>query len=357
MKKIASLFFLLIALSLPVHAQFQPTLQQAYSATTATAFNGIRQTGQGLTYHQITWTTSGTVSTCVVQVDTSSDGSSWTSAGMISGQTCTSAGSSSLTSGVANYVRVNLSTLTGGGEVNVVYQAFIRTPNMLVGISNTTGDPTDQTQISMSDEFMGGSLASLTVGDLNWTMSGTAACGTAVATAGAMPNPGLFTMTTGGSSGNTCGITGAAASAMGALGNTGGWYMVWVFKIPSTANAGAYLGFSDSLTAVPSNWAGFKFDTSVDANIHLCVSATCDSTAPAADTNFHRLKMWSSIAGTIWMQYDTSAAVSFCASGCTNAVTPTTNVATPIAQAVTRTAGAKTLTVDYFGFRMSGVSR
>jgi hypothetical protein len=133
--------------------------------------------------------------------------------------------------------------------------------------------------------------------------------------------------------------------------------MVWVFSVPSNATAGAYLGFSDSLTAVPSNWAGFKYDTAGDASFHLCVNATCDATAYTADTNFHRVRIWSNVSTQIWIQFDGNAATSFCASGCTNAVTPTTNVVTPIAQAVTRTAGAKTLTVDYFGLKMSGLAR
>lgn len=351
MKK-AALFFSLLLLTATARAQTQAGLQREYSATAATAFTGIKIAGQGLMYHQIVWATEGTISTCVLQLDKSTDGSTW-STQLISGTTCTSAGSTTLVTGTAAYVRVNISTLTGGGTITAVYQAFIKSPNMLVG----QGNPTDQTTIALRDEFIAGSLSSLSVGELGWTMSGTAACGTAVATAGAIPNVGLFTMTTGGSSGNTCGITGAAASALGALGNFAPWEMVWVFKVPSNATAGAYLGFSDSLTAVPSNWAGFKYDTSVDATFHLCVGATCDATSPAADTNFHTLRMWSGVATTIWIQLDTAAAVSFCAAGCTNTVTPTTNVVTPIAQAVTRTAGAKTLTVDYFGFRAGGLSR
>jgi hypothetical protein len=259
--------------------------------------------------------------------------------------------------GVTPYVRVNVSTLTGGGTLTVTYQAFISNPNALVGVTNAAGNPTDQTSYGISDEFFGGSLASLSIGDLLWTMSGTAACGTAVQGAGTTAHPGQFTVTTGAVSGNTCGITGATASSAGALGNAAPWEMVWVFSVPSNATAGAYLGFSDSLTAVPSNWAGFKYDTAGDASFHLCVNATCDATAYTADTNFHRVRIWSNVSTQIWIQFDGNAATSFCASGCTNAVTPTTNVVTPIAQAVTRTAGAKTLTVDYFGLKMSGLAR
>lgn len=349
--KIKHVLWLLILAALPAQAQTGPAVQRAYNASAASAFETINQGGMGTVYHQLTWTIAGTVTTCVAQVDSSTDGISWTSAGVISGKTCTTNGSSGLVSSVASFTRVNISTLTGGGTLTVVYQSFVASPNMLVGITNSAGNPTDQTSLNLSDDFFGGSLSSLSIGQLLWTMSGTAACGTAVATAGTLPHPSLFTMTTGGSTGNTCGITGAGASALGALGNFAPWEMVWSFSVPSNATAGAYLGFSDSLTAVPTNWAGFKYDTSVDAFFHLCVGATCDGTTYTADTSFHRVRIWSSIATQIFIQFDTNAAVSFCASGCTNTVTPTTNVVTPIAQAVTRTAGAKTLTVDYFGFK------
>lgn len=80
-------------------------------------------------YHQLIWTTSGTVSTCQVTLDTSPDGSTWTVGGAITAQTCTPTGSSLITGIVSsNYLRVNVSTLTGGGAITVVYEGWAYNP-------------------------------------------------------------------------------------------------------------------------------------------------------------------------------------------------------------------------------------
>jgi hypothetical protein len=164
--------------------------------------------------------------------------------------------------------------------------------------------------------------------------------------------------TTGATSGNTCGITFATASALGALGSNAGWTMTWVFKIPTTTTMGAYVGASDSLTAVPSNWFGMRYDTaSSDTVFKLCVSATCDATTYTLDTNFHKVRIRSTTAATILMKFDNNAERSFCAASCNTTVTPSTAVMTAIAQAVTRTTAARNVDVDYFAFRATGLSR
>jgi hypothetical protein len=223
----------------------------------------------------------------------------------------------------------------------------------------------DSESLMISDDFVTGQLTSGSIGSLNWNMQGSAACGTASQPAGSIPNIGLFEVQTGASSGNTCGVTFATAGALGALGATNYWDMTWVFKVPATTNAGAYVGWSDSLTTVPANFAGFAFDTSNSAAFRLCVivasTSTCDATTYTADTNFHRIHLWGqSLSGgtvTIRMQFDGNAAVTFCTSGCTDTVTPTTNGVTPIAQAVTRTTSAQQLIIDYFAVRMMGLVR
>jgi hypothetical protein len=215
----------------------------------------------------------------------------------------------------------------------------------------------DSQIVMESDDFLTGALTSPGIGNLNWSMQGSAACGTAAQPASALPNLGLFEVTTGASSGNTCGLTFATAGALGALGNAGGWDMTWIFKAPVTTNAGAYVGVSDSLTTVPANFFGFTFDTSLAATFRLCSivasAPTCDATTYAADTNFHRLHLWSlnNNAATIIMQFDGNAPVTFCAASCTDTATPTTNAVTPIAQAVTRTSSAQQLILDYFALR------
>jgi len=103
-------------------SSLDPPLYQNYSLTTTGAQAGINLTATPIDTHTISWRPSGTVSTCAVQVDTSPDGTTWASAGAIPSLTCTSPGQFSTASPVvANYVRVNLTTLTGGGTLTVVY--------------------------------------------------------------------------------------------------------------------------------------------------------------------------------------------------------------------------------------------
>jgi len=110
----------------PIPGVFQsnldPPLYQNYSLTTTGAQAGINLTATPIDTHTISWRPSGTVSTCTVALDTSPDGVSWTAGAAIPGQTCTAAGQFSTASPVvANFVRVNLTTLTGGGTVAIVY--------------------------------------------------------------------------------------------------------------------------------------------------------------------------------------------------------------------------------------------
>jgi hypothetical protein len=219
-------------------------------------------------------------------------------------------------------------------------------------------DGNDATEAWMQDEFTGGLLTTGQIGALGWAMAGSAACGSATQPASVWPNLGQFQTTTGATSGNTCGITFATASALGALGSNAGWTMTWVFKIPTTTTMGAYVGASDSLTAVPSNWFGMRYDTaSSDTVFKLCVSATCDATTYTLDTNFHKVRIRSTTAATILMKFDNNAERSFCAASCNTTVTPSTAVMTAIAQAVTRTTAARNVDVDYFAFRATGLSR
>src|SRR6185312_4292246 len=91
-------------------------------ASTATAGTGIAT--PTTYYHQLTWTVSGSVATCSVTLDTSSDNVSWSSGGAIPAQTCTSGGSSSLINVAANYVRINLGTFTGTGSIYISYTGY-----------------------------------------------------------------------------------------------------------------------------------------------------------------------------------------------------------------------------------------
>lgn len=81
---------------------------RSFANTTTTAF-------------AISWNTSSTVASCALQVDSSVDGITWGSADLIASQNCAVVGSvaaTALASG-KNFVRINVTTLTGNGGLNV----------------------------------------------------------------------------------------------------------------------------------------------------------------------------------------------------------------------------------------------
>src|SRR5208282_943086 len=126
MKKIRLLFFLLIPFLL--NAQTTPYLGLQSNAFTATGpFTSLNLTGSSIAWHQITWTTSGTVSTCQIKLQQSADNVNWSD--LVANTTCTSNGQSSATNVVATYVRMNMTTLTGGGSVTVVWTGYTNNPS------------------------------------------------------------------------------------------------------------------------------------------------------------------------------------------------------------------------------------
>jgi hypothetical protein len=125
MKRLLLLLAALLVLSCaPLHAQ-QLVQSQTYTAVT-TLNNGIFEGGQAIGVHNIKWTTSGTVTTCTFTIDTSADNATWSTGGAVAATTCTAAtGSVTVYNiAVANYVRINLSTLTGGGSITITYTGF-----------------------------------------------------------------------------------------------------------------------------------------------------------------------------------------------------------------------------------------
>lgn len=126
MKKRLLVLFLVLLTTCVAHAQ-APTARKAFSTTAVAADSGVNLIGTGVQYHQILWVPVGTVSTCQVELDSSPDDITWSST-IISTTLCTSAGVSSVSSATAtNYVRINVTTLSGGGTIRVTYIGNITT--------------------------------------------------------------------------------------------------------------------------------------------------------------------------------------------------------------------------------------
>lgn len=88
----------------------------------------IPQAGTAIGFHKLSWTTSGTITTCTVALDTSSDGVSWNAGAAIAGQTCTSPGTSTVATVSANFIRINVTVISGGGLVYATWSGFVSNP-------------------------------------------------------------------------------------------------------------------------------------------------------------------------------------------------------------------------------------
>lgn len=89
--------------------------------------------GQSIGTHHITWATSGTASSCTFTLDTSADGVTWTSGGLLASTTCTSSGATTVSNITANYVRLNVTALTSSNATAVV--AFTYTGDVNSAVS------------------------------------------------------------------------------------------------------------------------------------------------------------------------------------------------------------------------------
>jgi hypothetical protein len=123
MKKILCTLTLVFLTALAVSAQ-GPQARKIFTTTVVAADTGVLETGSGVLFHQLVWNVSGTITTCQVQLDQSADNATWSSQ-VIATQACTVNGSSAVSvSTTTNYVRINVTTLSGGGTLTVTYQGF-----------------------------------------------------------------------------------------------------------------------------------------------------------------------------------------------------------------------------------------
>lgn len=136
MKRIVFLLLFLLLLTGTIFSQnivLQYTYQIQMQGQTATGTSSGNITNTGSTFHQFVWNVSGTVSTCTVAIDSSADGITWTAGGVIAAQTCTSNGSVISGNVTTNFIRINLTALTGAGATfNGVLTGYNQNP-----VSNT----------------------------------------------------------------------------------------------------------------------------------------------------------------------------------------------------------------------------
>lgn len=132
MRKLTLLFVLLCSL----YSQSQTIQGYTYLNSVAVqasgANPGVNIIGSGAAFHKIVWNVSGgTFSACQVQIDSSADGSSFTGAGVLASQACTSNGNAISSSVITNYMRINVTSLTSSGGtpvLTVVVYGYVNNP-------------------------------------------------------------------------------------------------------------------------------------------------------------------------------------------------------------------------------------
>jgi hypothetical protein len=108
----------------------------------------IRNTG--IYYHRLTWTGAGTRTSCLAKVEQSVDGTTWTD--LIAAQDCTTDGTAT-TTGYANFVRMQVTALTGSGNTaHLRYDGNPIQPSLGSVTVDTTGLATSANQTGGSQK-------------------------------------------------------------------------------------------------------------------------------------------------------------------------------------------------------------
>ena len=100
-----------------------PSASAAFSPEIGRA-PGISESGLGVYVHHMSWTVSGTVSTCTTAIDSAPDNATWSAGGIMAAQTCTAGGAFSTSGVTANYIALNVTALTssnGSAVLTVTY--------------------------------------------------------------------------------------------------------------------------------------------------------------------------------------------------------------------------------------------
>jgi len=234
-------------------------------------------------------------------------------------------------------------------------------------------DPLDASVVAYDEEFIGGAAGGsfADIGALGWHQTAMAAGGVGSSdhVLSVYPYLGVQEVRTGGTVafGYTLGLAGPSPgrNPLGNLAANVPWRCLWIFKLnPVSAvttftrfRIGLSLGASNLIEPADGIW--LRYDTNVayaDAGFHYVCRAGGANTEPAGppvvavDNNWHKLQIWSTVAGTVWFQFDALAAVSIAAG------VPVVSLA-QVAIIVTDTAAPRDVHLDKASFRMTGLVR
>jgi hypothetical protein len=221
------------------------------------------------------------------------------------------------------------------------------------------------TQVCFDEEFLN-PLSS--AANLNWTLRNISGTSTFTSTAGLYPHIGLVRVTSAAADGNAAGYGLDTSSAGFADFSTNtNWEMYVTFFLLRTTTSGYRIGLATSSASItPADTLTLRYDTALsDTNFMYCRRAAsdtenCVSSGVAADTNWHTLRIFSTVAGTVTFTLDGAASQCFtsAASGCgANSQTMPTAVLSPSLTAKTVSGGATYVELDRWAFCWYGLTR
>lgn len=121
MRKALIIFGLLLAGPIGMYGQGNAVTVRSTTFTATGSGTAISTTS--VKRHALTWWGAGTVSTCTMKLEQSSDGTTWTD--LIAATSCTTNGTTVAPGAViVNFVRLTVTTLTGGGSITLLYEGY-----------------------------------------------------------------------------------------------------------------------------------------------------------------------------------------------------------------------------------------
>lgn len=218
------------------------------------------------------------------------------------------------------------------------------------------------TQIVLTDDFAGGLATSGSVGQLGWSFTTIGSAPAVSRMIGAANHPGLIQFATNASvtagQGGSLWLSSSTASQIFlSLTTATNWDSYFTFSLSSTSDIRAYIGYGDTMGAPlgGASYIGVRLDASVpDTNfIFVCSNAgaaTEVNSGITANTNYHTLRLRSVATGMILFSLDGGSEQSIATNCYAGDVSPAFQV-------LAHTTTQRSVSVDYFGFFGSGLSR
>jgi hypothetical protein len=231
--------------------------------------------------------------------------------------------------------------------------------------------PLDARIIAVDEEFLSTNAANNTAGTHGWSLASVTGTNTLTSTVSTWPNLGVLTISAGTATpaqgnGAIVLLGGTPAPWAVAFSTNTGWGLQWVFALGQTLDTRFRAGMAQSNVIDPLNSFGICWDTNAatctcGAGVNnFCFYVKPGSgadvvvdTGVAADTNFHTLLVYSTVAGVFRMSLDGGPEKTFCAAGggCDGTVVMPTGSQVAAAQCMTDTALLKTCRLDAFKFK------